>query len=324
MACRKFRRDLARYRELTPAERQALDEHLRVCPRCRNALAAYARQDAFLGTLGAIQPSPGWARRVQERLQTAKKSPSISRPVWAKAWALAFLAILLLASSTLVVSAHALPGQPLYVLKRGQEELRLRLLPEGTPRAEYAQTLAERRREEAKRLIQKGGTAELTLEGPVEAMRDAWWRVGGVEVQVTGLVRPDPLPALGETVTLHVRIQGGHATALAVTRQASSHTPAERPLTPEETPSATPTPQGEEHTPAIASPSPTGLPPTPTLAASPSRAPANTPSFVPPGQLKKTPQPTAAPTREGESAPPHDEKGPSGDQGRGDAPRGRP
>ncbi|MBC7315576.1 MAG: zf-HC2 domain-containing protein, partial [Chloroflexi bacterium] len=254
MACKRFRRDLARYRELTPAERQALDEHLRACPRCRNALAAYARQDALFGTLSAIQPSPGWARRVQERLQTVGKRPPISRPVWAKAWALALLAILLLASSTLVVSAHALPGQPLYVLKRGQEELRLRLLPAGTPRAEYAQTLAERRREEAKRLIQKGGTAELTLEGTVEAMQGAWWRVGGVEVQVTGSVHPDPLPALGERVTLHVRIQGGHATALAITRQASSHAPAERPLTPAEMPSATPTLQGKEHTPATSPP----------------------------------------------------------------------
>ncbi len=334
MVCKRFQRELAHYRELAPAQRQALDEHLRTCAHCRRALAAYARQDALLGGLAPVQPSPEWARRVRERLSAQGERPKAAHPAWARAWALALLAALLLFGSTLAVSANALPGQPLYALKRTQEELRLRLLAEGTPRAEYAQTLAERRREEAKRLIQKGGTAELAFEGPVEAMQGAWWRVGGVEVQVMGTVRPDPLPALGERVSLRVRIQGGHAVALAVFRAAPSPTPnggGPQPTLTQEAPSATarpseatPTPRREGQMPSRA------LPPAPSITPAPSALP----TFVPPGQQKKALQPTppvptpTAPAGEGQTPSSPGGKGPTESkrptEAPGGAPRGRP
>lgn len=315
MACKTFRRDLARYRELGLAERQALEAHLLTCSQCRRALAAYAQQDALLGALGTIQPSENLAQRVAMRIRALSDRRTF--PLRRLAPALASLVVILLFGSTLAVSASALPGTPLYPLKRGQEELRLRLLPAGTPRAEYAQTLAERRRQEAQRLLQTGGTAEVTFEGTVEAIRGAHWRVGGVKVQVDGQVQPDPSPALGERVSIRARIQGGHAIALGVERISPSPTlikETPQPTVERETPTATP-----RLTEAPISPTqhPEG---TPTNALAPSAAP----SHRSPGQLKKTPQiPTPTPT-ERPHIPTEENKGSPGNQAPGRAPNGAP
>lgn len=328
MTCRRFQRDVARYRELNPSERQALEGHLRTCPKCRRALAAYARQDALLSTLGALQPSPAWARGVLLRVRAQRERRRPAHSMRRLAPVLASLALVLLFASTMAVSASALPGQPLYALKRTQEELRLRLLPEGTPRAEYAQALAERRREEAQRLLQTGRTAEVTFEGPLEAVRGAWWRVGGVEVQVPGNVRPDPPPALGERVFIRARIQGGHAVALSISCPSFTPTPqggTPQPTMVERTPS--PTNRPPEAIPT--SPKPSPMPQGPAYGApTPRKAePTLAPTFVPPGQWGKTPQPTApslpTPTARPSPSQGGDKNSPGG-QSPGGGPNGAP
>lgn len=55
---------LATYRELTPAERLAVHEHLAVCDTCRAQFEAFRRQDALLAALPDLEPRrKRWAER---------------------------------------------------------------------------------------------------------------------------------------------------------------------------------------------------------------------------------------------------------------------
>jgi anti-sigma factor RsiW len=55
--------------ELVPAERRAVDEHLRICPICRRDLAALERVKHLLGALPDVEPPAGLFADVRLRLE---------------------------------------------------------------------------------------------------------------------------------------------------------------------------------------------------------------------------------------------------------------
>src|SRR5205814_10127122 len=82
--------------------------------------------------------------------------------------------IALLVSATVTASAAALPGEPLYGVKRAAEEAQLSLATDGEQRAGLRLELADRRLDEAVQLVARGdvGRAEETV-GAAQAQVEA-------------------------------------------------------------------------------------------------------------------------------------------------------
>ena len=69
---------LATYRELTPAERQAVQAHLAVCDECRAQFEAFRRQDTLLAALPDRLPR----RRLQFE-RNNRRAFGTGWPAWA-------------------------------------------------------------------------------------------------------------------------------------------------------------------------------------------------------------------------------------------------
>ncbi len=112
--------------------------------RAAAARRAYLAQVAALAA-SAPNPEPPTVRRAPRRL-------------WLRwAWALAVLVLTLGLSVTTVQAAqHALPGSPLYPVKRWSEAARLALTRDPARRATLLLTFAETRVQEARLLLQEG------------------------------------------------------------------------------------------------------------------------------------------------------------------------
>ena len=205
--CRQIRSDLATYRELGPRERARVDAHLATCGDCAATLARYQQQDRALAALPRLQP----VTRAAELLARARPQPAPRR--WAYAVALAGVLLLAGLGATARVSADALPGEPLYAVKRAIESMRQTVTLREQSRAEYAQELAERRRAEARQVQQLRRSAELSFEGRVQAAEADRWVIEGLSLGVAPAVWPGKAP-LGQVVRVRAQAAGGEFTAL--------------------------------------------------------------------------------------------------------------
>ena len=125
-----------------------------------------------------------------------------------RGYALALAAALLLAGLgvTARVSASALPGEPLYGVKRAVEAVRQALVTGDAARQALDGALAERRRFEARELQRLGRTAEVEFDGIVEDTADGVDDGRGVQVPAAVLTGPAPL---GQTVWVRVQSRPG-------------------------------------------------------------------------------------------------------------------
>lgn len=213
MGCDRFGRDLARYRELSQPERQRVDTHGAACPACAMRLAAFTAQDEALAGLPDLRPSLAWTARTHGAARSAR--PTGHWMTMAQRVAVVVVALAMLLATGVKASANALPGDALYPLKRAQEELRLRLTAPGPGQAQYQEVLQAQRRNEAKRLIQQGRTAQIRFEGEVEVVGEGVWTVGGLPVRFRGA--DSPRLAAGDWVEVRGRTVGGIVEAHRVT-----------------------------------------------------------------------------------------------------------
>lgn len=86
---------LARRRELTPAERAELDQHLAVCADCRATADAYAEQNVVLRTMPLATPPPA----LRARVLAAVHAPAPSTRSWTR-----FIPALSVASAAVLVA----------------------------------------------------------------------------------------------------------------------------------------------------------------------------------------------------------------------------
>jgi hypothetical protein len=175
------------------------------------------------------------------------------------------LALILVAGGAVVASASALPGDPLYGVKRLVENARLSL---ASDRATLAAQFDQERVRETQALLSVGREAEVEFGGVIESIQPRAWVVAGLPVGIDATTRIDGEPQVGLRAQVRGRTAGGMLTAASIAvERGEQPTPVPSEPEPTPTPSATATPTpGATHTP-VASPSPTRTPtrtPTPT------------------------------------------------------------
>ena len=103
--CRNIRKKLSAYqdRELGPAEKDAIEAHLRTCEACRKKHEALLQTYRMLRSLPEIEPAPGLSRRIVDNVTWAQE------PFWIRTLGEAFrllparAAIVTLAASGLII-----------------------------------------------------------------------------------------------------------------------------------------------------------------------------------------------------------------------------
>ncbi|HXF68734.1 MAG TPA: DUF5666 domain-containing protein [Thermoflexus sp.] len=273
-----FEEVMTRYPELAPAIRAArILERTR--PPAPSMRAELASRTAFLQRAETLRASRrqwagilfGWARFA---------------PVGA-----AIAGLVLIVGILHILAQGSLPGDPLYGLKRMEEQVWLALTLDPVERRLVEETLAARRWEEYRTLAQRRGSGTVTWEGRIEAIEETTWRIGGVAVEVfpgTEILGP---VALDQQVKVTAFL-GPEGQLIAARIQVISEIPTPpMPLTPTleptpvETPIASPT--------RVLRPTPT---PSPTILLIPTATPPPVATPVPPATA--TPVPTLEKTRE--------------------------
>jgi len=208
---RRYREQLAIWRELSAQERAEVREHAANCPECARRLAAYQEQDALLCAL----PDPIARARFRD-LGCHVVPGRQRRAVRAFVPALTLLLLLALGFGAASASADALPGDPLYPVKLHLEAGRRLLTVDPEDQRALDARYAERRRTEAEALVALGRNAEMEIAGTLAGIADDRWMIGGLLVTVPAELCQGQNPAPGEWVQMHVRIVGGEIRALTV------------------------------------------------------------------------------------------------------------
>ena len=288
---------LATYRELDSATRARVDAHLETCAACRQLQAAYARQDRLLSDLPARAAPLGMLASVRGRLASASGAMPARRAPRAGLAAIILVLFFVFGGGALAVSAQALPGDFLYPVKRTVEQVTLTILSVPQQDAAYEDFLAERRRFEARQVLQLQRAAPaVEFGGDLEHSADGGWSVGGipVELDVQAVEAAGLQP--GETVQIVGDAQSGALLVRGIQRRHAD--PTRTPVVaPTATVSATPTSivvpteaatdaggRRPGHTPTAApTATPTDDAPTaePTLPVAPTATPTQEPSTTP-------------------------------------------
>ncbi len=281
----------ARHPELAPLLRAArILEGTR--PPAPSLRAELASQTAFLRRAEALRAARRpWIRMLSGWLRYAPAGALIA-------------ALLLIAGTLHAFAQPSLPGDPLYGLKRIEEQIWLALTLDPVERQLVEETLAARRWEEYRALAQRRGAGAVTWEGPIEAIEGSTWRIGGVPVEIFPETEIVGSVALGQPATVTAFL-GPEGQLIAARIQGAPETP---------TPAATPTPVPTETSPppltrtprATPAPSPSAplapreTPPAATATALPAPTATPTPSPEKTRKPTETPQPTRTPEQEEE------------------------
>jgi len=127
-------------------------------------------------------------------------------PRFAFALLAALLAVFLGGGGLLVASAAALPGDPLYGVKRTAEEVRLRLAPSSV-RAGLEEEFNDRRASEIGALLSLGRVTPVAFEGVVSGQTVNMWVVGGLQVHLDPQTEVEGLVTIGRTAEVRGETQ---------------------------------------------------------------------------------------------------------------------
>lgn len=120
------------------------------------------------------------------KLQEQKQKPRNIFPLRLR-WAFIVLMVLVLSFSwneIAVVSAHALPGDPMYTIKRAIEELKLGFAFDTEKHHAIEEQFEERRVEEIHQLLAEKRSEMVEYYDTVEKMGEDTWIIGGVNVNI--------------------------------------------------------------------------------------------------------------------------------------------
>ena len=290
MQCQEIRQQMAVYRELNGTAQELVQEHLRSCPDCAVVWTSYQVQDRLLSTLPVISPSPGLAAAVRAR--TVDRSRGARRMGWG--WASAALSTMLVVAvffGTLSASAATLPGDTLYPVKRGAEQVRLALTMNTAARQTYQEQLVQTRLEEVQEVVQLQRQVAVEFQGRLDEITDSVWVLDGLPVRVPSGAWSGPAPTLGALVHVRAAAAAGQLEAVEL-RVESDQTP---PSPSEPSPTALPFPTSSP------TPSPTVSPkPSDTVTAMPGRPATRRPEQPSPTRTPpRGPDPSATPSPTG-------------------------
>lgn len=201
------------------------------------------------------------------------------RPVWPnRVWRLAasLLLLVLVSAALLPLSAGAMPGSPLYGVKRAAEALRLATTTDVERRLALNVAAKESRREEVAWLLANGRSANnLSFEGRVTSLGETTWQVAAIPVQLDEQTVVVGQPEIGRQAIVAGRVRQGVFLATAITLpEGAAPLPEPTPTAVMPSPTTTPSPAPTASDTPTASPSPTQtptvtLPPTGTATAEP-------------------------------------------------------
>jgi len=145
------------------AQKASLAECLAAYPEQRAALEPLLQVATLTAAAVPQDPSPAFVSATRSRLLTAlaqkraarQRPRLILRPL-ALRLAAALVALLLVLTSCLVVSADSLPDSPLYPVKLAAEQVQIWLAPDAEARAQLHLQFVQRRFQEAQDLLQQG------------------------------------------------------------------------------------------------------------------------------------------------------------------------
>lgn len=271
---------LARYPDLAPVLRMAriLEAARPPAPSLRAELAS---RTAFLQRAEALRSSRRpWAAMLFGWLRYAPAGAVIA-------------SLVLIAGILHVLAQRSLPGDPLYGLKRMEEQVWLALTLDPVERRLVEETLTARRWEEYRALAQRRGSGTVTWEGRIEAIEGTTWRIGGVPVEIfpeTEILGPVALDQRA-SVTAFLGPEGQFIAA-RIRAILETPTPTVEPTrTPMETVTVPPT-RTPRPTPV---PSPTVPPPLPTATPVPAVTPLPPATATPTPAPERTREPTQTP-----------------------------
>jgi hypothetical protein len=226
--------------------------------------------------LPTLRMEPSEAARMQSRQKFMAQADLLRRttprksmgflPRFATGFIAAAVVAVALSTGAVAASGSALPGDPLYGLKRTVENAQLNFSGSTAARESLADQFAQRRRDEVNQLLSAGRPGEVEFTGPIEAMQPAAWIVSNVVVQIDANTQIDGTPQINRLAEVRgVTGPGGlRATSISI-ESASDLGPT---VTPEAVatprPSATPAPTRTLTPAASVTLTPT-LTPTPTL-----------------------------------------------------------
>jgi hypothetical protein len=182
-------------------------------------------------------------------------------PRFAIGFAAAALVALVLGTGVIAASGSALPGDPLYGVKRTVENVRLNAAINAAVHDNLQNEFAQRRRDEIGALLTAGRPQTVEFQGPIESLQTGAWIVGGLVVQVTADTAIEGMPQLDQLA--QVRGETGPAGLRAISIS----------IAPGGNPTIMPTPDFVQPTPANT--------PQPTSTIAPRVTPTPKPSNVP-------------------------------------------
>jgi hypothetical protein len=242
---------LARYPEHAPVLRRALDVYKQLPtlqqPPSRTAQAL--SQQRLVREAAAL--------RVQ-RVTHQQRRP------WRLFVAICVLVLLVVGGGLTTASQSALPGEPLYAVKRGTEQIALSFAWDETAREQAAARFEQERRDEVAALLRAKRTAAVEVRGEVEQITDDMLLFNGFPVQITPETHIDGVLAIGRTVRMSGSTRNGVLVADSII------------VDPDNPPLPTPTATATEAPPSLILP--TRLP---TATPRPTHTPQRTPTFIP-------------------------------------------
>jgi hypothetical protein len=195
---------LALYPELAAQLRPLLDTAARARSASRESLpqAVLVRQRSRSLALAAD-------------LRQGKDRHLVKRRFWRPALTiLAVMAILVMSSKGLLIaSAHSIPGDTLYPLKRSVESTQLHLVSDPAKRQLLEQEFGDRRVDETKSLLAHQRIENVDFTGVVSSQSEGKWQVSGISVYVTPHTEIDEGILVGDEIEVHGATDSGGSVA---------------------------------------------------------------------------------------------------------------
>jgi hypothetical protein len=243
--------------------------------------------------LPALRMEPSEAQKIKSRQtfiaqadllrRTSKRKTMGFLPRFVTGFVAAGLVAVVLSTGVVAASGSALPGDPLYSVKRTVENVRLSAASSPVQHDELQREFEQRRRDETNELLDTGRESEVEFTGPIESIQPNAWIVGGLAVEVdanTAINRTPQLNRLAEVKGV-TGPRGLRASSITIepTGESDETPEAKGTAIPEvkestETPEPTETPQPTETETPVRTPQPTRTlrptePPRPTATAEP-------------------------------------------------------
>src|SRR5512136_1701732 len=145
-------------------------------------------------SLPRLRMEPSEAAKMQSRQKFMAQADLLRRttprktmgflPRLATGFVAAMLVAGVLGTGAVAASGSALPGDPLYGLKRTVENAQLNLNGSAAARESLSDQFAQRRRDEVNQLLSAGRPGDVEFRGVIEALQSKAWIVSSVVVQL--------------------------------------------------------------------------------------------------------------------------------------------